>query len=206
MPWRAFTVEPTGVAQTWLRRYASDTKCPHPPRGEICEAKVVYEKLPEPWSHEKGHWLSPDQSLAPSHEDERWPTACDGCGRAFGDFVPFQLLSRQLYRAGDGREWIVDELPPGAMFYSEWAAHFGLGPDGKSLVIALPPGITAESRYVDLWQIDGPSSSGGGWQREGTPPNITATPSILTSRYHGFLTAGFLTDSLGDRPMAPGPD
>jgi hypothetical protein len=62
--------------------------------------------------------------------------------------------------------------------------------------VVLPPG-----EAYDIWTIDGLASSGGRWTRTGEAPNFTVTPSILTPKYHGYLTAGVLTDSLPDRPM-----
>jgi hypothetical protein len=54
-------------------------------------------------------------------------------------------------------------------------------------MVALPP-----DGGDDLWMVDGTASNGPGWTREGKPPKVTARPSILTPRYHGWLTDGFL--------------
>lgn len=55
----------------------------------------------------------------------------------------------------------------------------------------------------DHLTVNAPEPSGGHWTRTGTPPTITASPSILTPRYHGFLQGGVLTDDL-DRRSYPG--
>jgi hypothetical protein len=50
------------------------------------------------------------------------------------------------------------------------------------------------------WNIDMKSSDGGeGWQVTGEPPNLTASPSILTEDYHGWLRDGVLSDDLEGR-------
>jgi hypothetical protein len=50
------------------------------------------------------------------------------------------------------------------------------------------------------WNVDMKSSGGGaGWQVTGTPPLLTARPSILTEDYHGWLTDGVLSDDLDGR-------
>lgn len=79
--------------------------------------------------------------------------------------------------------WAVWWIPKG----DSWT-----GPDGLCLSVCLPDGTH--------WMIDGPSSSDGpGWERSGTPPLITARPSILTRQYHGWLTDGVLSDDLDGR-------
>jgi hypothetical protein len=66
------------------------------------------------------------------------------------------------------------------------------GPDGRCLVLKTPAGD---------WVIDGPASGGGRWERTGVPPLITARPSILIpGQYHGWLTAGVLSDDIDGKP------
>jgi hypothetical protein len=60
------------------------------------------------------------------------------------------------------------------------------------LVICLPDGWH--------WCIDQKASNGlEGWQVSGEVPNLTASPSILSPGYHGFLQNGVLTDDLEGR-------
>jgi hypothetical protein len=57
--------------------------------------------------------------------------------------------------------------------------------DGIMLCVKTPGGD---------WIVDGPSNNGNGWERTGTVPKITATPSILMARYHGWLRDGWLVE------------
>jgi hypothetical protein len=50
-----------------------------------------------------------------------------------------------------------------------------------------------------LWCIDQKSSNGEGWTVVGNAPQVTASPSILVPRYHGFLQNGVLTPDLDGR-------
>jgi len=77
------------------------------------------------------------------------------------------------------------DCPPGAMYDAFWYPE--KGPDGRALCVSLPPG-----GGMDFWHVDGPSKGGGGWTRSGEPPFVTANPSILTPRFHGFLRNGWL--------------
>lgn len=46
------------------------------------------------------------------------------------------------------------------------------------------------------WCVDAKSSNGEGWQVTGSPPLITAAPSIAVPGYHGFLQKGVFTPDL----------
>lgn len=61
------------------------------------------------------------------------------------------------------------------------------------LTVCLPSGET--------WNMDYKPSQGGpeGWQLSGTAPEITASPSIQTGVYHGWLRAGVLSDDIDGR-------
>ena len=102
-----------------------------------------------------------------------------------------------VYSDGNGNEYhlsnvdltlesgeILKQAPVGSMWSADWYDGFYKpGPDGIWLIVKTPGGN---------WFVDGPSSNGSGWTREGTAPNVTVTPSILQSSYHGFLTGGKL--------------
>ena len=139
-----------------------------------------------------------------------WPTTCQnpGCDYEFTDDDPRQVWADRIYRRADtGEEYDSRALPPGAMLDGHWYPDQWKGADGIALVVVLPPG--GGDTRGNWWNADGPAASGGKWTRQGDPrqpETVTVSPSILTGEYHGFLQAGFLTDSLGDRPMAPGPD
>lgn len=198
-------VEEVGRSRAWLRRHARG-ECPAMP-GEYSyhQAMTQVEDVETVVDDEGYYAATPAEDY---RGDPRWPTRC-ACGREF-DQVDFgrgfggggdawQVLTHALYRRVDGGagEWPVRDLPPGAMFDAQWLPW--KGPDGLSLSVSLPPDEPDGHNHV--WHVDGPSSSGGHWTRTGTPPNITASPSILTGKYHGFLQGGVLTDSLPDRPL-----
>lgn len=81
-------------------------------------------------------------------------------------------------------------LPPGAMW---WRNHAGLpasdDPDPRPmphLAVMTPAGV---------WCIDDPSSDDRTyWSRTGTPPRVTAAPSVNVSEgeWHGWLKRGVL--------------
>lgn len=47
------------------------------------------------------------------------------------------------------------------------------------------------------WEIDRKSSNGDGWTVTGEWPNLTCSPSIVLTGYHGFLQNGQFTAHLG---------
>ena len=98
------------------------------------------------------------------------------------------MFTEVLHRLPDGSEVWHRDLPPGALFDSWWMPE-GWKTGGEALTLVLPD--------LRPWNMDGPASSGGRWTRTGTPPKVTARPSILSgegpSSYHGWLTDGVLT-------------
>jgi hypothetical protein len=143
---------------------------------------------------------------APDDPPGGLPERCPQCGEAI-DYSTTDWKTGSPSRMGT-RDWRNPETGevrpnqedwgPGAMFdASAWNEHWAKRtPDGICWGVVLPPGGRG-----DIWIIDGKASSGGYWQRSGRPPMLTVTPSILSSRYHGFLTDGVLSDSLPDRPL-----
>lgn len=119
-------------------------------------------------------------------------------------------ITTTIYRAPDGSRYNaghgpatlesgeeIPQAPVGAMWDCDWyrgAKHengtqYDRNPDGLILAVRTPGGD---------WVIDGPSFSDrketGMWTRSGTAPNITATPSILMPKYHGWLRDGYLVE------------
>ena len=78
------------------------------------------------------------------------------------------------------------DLPPGAMYDASWMAFACIKhADGRCLSVRLPDRMD--------WLVDRPpDGSRVAWTRTGEPPHVTARPSILTPKYHGFLTDGVL--------------
>ena len=149
-----------------LRRYVSAGDCPG--RYGYCNAMfTLAEVTPDP----------------PPKDDPRWPTTCV-CGYAFQDGDEWQVLRERIFARDTGEEYTLPDAPPGAIWDATWFPE--KGPDGLSLVMRLPNG-------AGDWHIDGLCRDGtGSWSRTGTPPVITARPSVLTPHYHGFLTDGQL--------------
>lgn len=52
------------------------------------------------------------------------------------------------------------------------------------------------------WMVDQVSSNGTGWSVTGEPANLTCSPSIAATGYHGFLQGGQFTADC-ERPHAP---
>lgn len=149
------------------------------------------------------HWhAEPDPGDYRSHP--AWPTRCDGCQYPFTTTASRRVWTDPLFRTADGKLWAQGRLPIGAIIRAWWqeAPPRWVGPDGQSLQVKLPPGGPH-----DWWAIDGPAGNAPagehGWQRTGTPPDLSVTPSIRSPEYHGFLgsngtPAGWLSDPLAD--------
>jgi hypothetical protein len=186
-----FVVEPTDTCTRELRRFVFSSK-------ETCSGPYGYHDASVPFdvgaaiwtTHEGGHKsYSASEDGIPPHSDPRWPTHCP-CGYAFTEADEWQVSTDLLYRRSDtGETWPLRSVPHGAMWRSDWYEPYYAGPDGQSWSVKLPDGAE--------WHIDGKANDGkakgsGGWTRTGTPPRLTANPSILTCGYHGFLRDGAL--------------
>lgn len=192
-----FWLEPSTQARITWRRYADSakSKCDVP--------RVPYEgHPPSVWGYhdaqvaigtcvrgvnDVGRWPTDEEKL-----DPRWPKKCD-CGYVFDDKDHWQINVSTLYASiqRGGVLCTLFDAPIGAMWDAPWhKGHDGAfaKPDGLYLVLRTPAGD---------WLIDGPSSNGSkqGWQRTGTPPYVTVTPSIGFGdpmRMHGWLRNGVL--------------
>ena len=187
--------------RVWLRRYRSagtGEKCPAPENWGYHNAQtLIGEKAAR---HEERDFGSGTRRVivceygdedAPKRDSPAWPSAC-ACGYRFEDGDAWQVFSRELWRRADtGEVGTFEDFGPGAMWNAwwmisrPWDGEVGkhVGPDGRCLVVKTPGGE---------WTIDGPASNGPGWTRTGAAPRITARPSILAGKYHGFLTDGEL--------------
>lgn len=90
----------------------------------------------------------------------------------------FGVVYQRLFELADGRLVTLDELPVGAMWHSSID----------------PIWITSEpTLYVILpghfaWPMNHGGSKGARWNVVGTPPEVSATPSIrITGGYHGYV-------------------
>jgi hypothetical protein len=136
------------------------------------------------------------------HDDPRWPTRCAACSYEFKPGDEWQLSHDPEHRRADtGELTTMREAPAGAMWFAPWyAEHSSLGspihqqerPGQPHLIVKTPGGD---------WNIDQKSRNGNGWSWTGTPPCVTARPSIgiygadgQTFKYHAFLTDGVLIE------------
>jgi hypothetical protein len=186
---QCFLIEPTARTERTLRRFTL---------GENkCSGKYGYHNASTPFGEGKCHmdttdtgykvWKWDDEVEEPPHDDPRWPRTCD-CSYLFQPEDTFQVFREVIYvRMDTGVEMTLRNCPPGAMWDADWYPE--KGSDGKALCVALPPGGGDDS-----WHIDGYAKGGGKWTRTGTVPNVTANPSILTPRYHGWLRDGWLVE------------
>lgn len=193
-----FLITPTGEACRSLRRYTArdDLRCPaHGAWGHSAATALD----PAPLTRDaRGYIINKDAVPA---DDPRWPTRCEACGYEFQPDDPRVVDHDEIYVGPDGRRYHTrltrlpvpgaEPAPPGAMWDAPWMADAWAGPDGRALYLRLPDGHD--------WFVDGPSRSGGHWERTGEPPRITARPSIASPGYHGWLTDGVLSPDLEGR-------
>ena len=189
-----FFLTPLDQCQVSYRRYSDDTHCREPDR--YCNASVRIGL--EPWL-EAGYDGSGVSPADAEKLDLRWPPACARCGRLFGDQDCWQVNRDRLFARSDGGPaTTLSAAPPGAMWDSWWMYRHSRtdlvnyrerrGSDGICLTVKLPDGCD--------WVVDGPAGDapqgGPAWTRTGIVPCVTASPSILTPDYHGWLRAGQL--------------
>lgn len=178
-----FWLEPTDTGRADLRRYAGEQPCPG--SYGYHNASVEIGDLPFPITEDGILGYGKDDV---AHDDLRWPKICNGCDYAFLEGDNWQHNVQRLYRgAPDGKLYTSRTMPPGAMFNATWWNE--PGPDGITLAVVLPP-----NGGDDIWMPDVPSKDGRPWTRTGAIPRVTCRPSILTPRYHGFLTDGKLEE------------
>lgn len=183
---KCFLVVDTGRDRLYLRRYARvASKCTGPMGYHNVSVSIGETDTP-------GACESSDAPPAGYESDSRWPTHCT-CGYEFQASDHWQLFRRSIYCRDTGEEWVQEELPAGAMYDAPWLKGVGgrnVGSDGLALHVVCPPA----RGWCDHWHVDGPANNGPGWERTGDPPNVTATPSIQTPRYHGWLRNGVLVE------------
>lgn len=193
---QCFMLEPTDRVRLELRRYVgsgSGNDCPDQ-EWRYHNANVLFrapdgtDSWPYRESTKYPGCTASYEHEAPPHADPRWPTKCDRCSYVFTEEDNWQVFQNRLYRrAGTDELYTTRNAPPGAMYDAYW--YPDKGPDGRALIVCLPP-----NGGDDYWHVDGPANNGPGWTRSGEPPLVTANPSILTPRYHGFLRNGWLEE------------
>lgn len=184
-----FFLEPTDFVEQSLRRFVFSDKATCVGRLGYHDAKVVLGVLP--WDDTESNGRGDDSF---DHEDPRWPKTCS-CGYEFKSDDQWQHNRIRLFvRKDTGEKMTLHAAPSGAMWYADWYPdELKRAPDGRVLVVKTPAGD---------WNVDSKSSNGPGWTRTGTPPKVTATPSIGIGtnpdgswKYHGWLRDGKLVDA-----------
>ena len=195
---RCFLLERTDLARRSLRRYTPSEKGnPCPISGYHNASVSLGGEIPY-----VSQWNGKGDDSWP-HDDPRWPTHC-ACGYEFQPDDQWQHnLDRLFRRPEDGQLFRHQDAPIGAM-----ARGVCSGPTSAQ---ALARGVRGSDDGANLdhlsvklpdgywWCIDEPASrdyqeGGSGWERSGEPPNVTASPSILTGCYHGWLRNGVLVE------------
>lgn len=192
MAWRCFMVRESNRYEHSFRRFGGH--CERVGRLGYHNAEVALEIVTADNQPVSRCFADHEQRL-----DPRWPTKCE-CGYEFTAQDHWQVNFHPLWRADDGREWKIRDFPVGAMYYAPWlaAACENLTDPNGCLCVVTPAGYE--------WPIDAPARTkeggvqkGNGWTRTGTPPMVTASPSIAQTGYHGFLQNGCLTDDCEGR-------
>lgn len=194
---KCFLIVDSGVTQIRLRRYQQGEGCPLPGKYHNAQSAEVGRK-----PHKVGAYICGGHVADYPKDDARWPKAC-ACGYEFQDADEWQVFSEAIYRAEDGREFTLRDVPPGAMWDAWWGSEHWKGPDGKSMTVVCPDGTQ--------WCIDARASNctmpedkvHRCWIRHGEPPNLTVDKngvtcaagagSIAVPGYHGFLQNGSFT-------------
>lgn len=180
-----FFLTPTPEADVSLRRYTLH------PEGGACNgyhnvSTAALYRVPFPLDNNLHGWARLSDDRAP-RTDPRWPTLC-ACGYVFKDDDQWQVNTQRLFKRSDtGELTTLREAPLGAMWDASYLDE--KGPDGMSLTVRTPGGD---------WHVDKPMrGEAAAWTRTGTPPYITARPSIFfieKPSYHGWLTNGVLRE------------
>lgn len=184
---QCFMIAPNGRAKLSLRRFTFSASgvCPASEYHLGHDVSVPFGYGDVLQNDDGTYELLDQENLKPNTDDPRWPTVCS-CGYEFKYTDTWQLLWHAVYVDSAGTEYQIGNLPPGAMFIADWLPDTWRGDDGLCLCLQTPGG---------QWVIDQPDKHGGRWTRTGTPPNVTATPSIIANDYHGWLRDGVLVDA-----------
>lgn len=193
MAWPCFLIEPTLRYQRFTRRCSpwKDKATPTPPcpHGAYHNAVEIIDVVTIE-NHDDAIVYTDGAIPEEIRKTAKFPTQCL-CGYHFVDADMWQYGHAVILRdARTGNEYTMRNVPVGAMWHAPWMLpfqeHNHAGDPKGPIIVRLPGGYD--------WNIDGLSKSGGYWTRQGVPPALTVTPSILVPTYHGFLRDGVLTD------------
>lgn len=184
-------VEPTNVYRLHAKRVVAWRKEGEPNPQRDCPAH------PNGHAFHNADWLVEDRETdrevifgPPDRNDPRWPKSCT-CGYVFREDDDWLFYGERLWRTEAGKQYELDEVPLGSAWHAFWMPRgeentLWSGPDGQCLVVRTPHGD---------WWVDGPSAqtpTSRGWQRLGTLPKITVTPSIVLGAHEWSIVNGEL--------------
>lgn len=192
--YECFLIERTDRCQRWLRRYraddlASGVACPTDPAGyHQAWTPIEDGRVLEVTDEVPGRIIYRTEPMTWPRDDPRWPTHCS-CGYVFAEGDHWQLFWETIYRRVDNPsvELTLRDVPPGAIWPAPWYPPEWGYQGGPPLVVQTPGGP---------WCLGQPEHGTGlHWEVSGTPPRLTAYPSILiggSRPYHGWLRDGKL--------------
>lgn len=218
-PIRTFWCEATGFVRVSLRvfTFSADAVCPA--QADVWttyepghSASALLYEVAEAHRDENGYLPSQDAELFAGHP--AWPTACEHCGAPVTDEWERIVDQDAWYKAPGVGQWILAELPAGAMYDAPWLPANWHGDDGIALTVTVPNGKGG----AVPWHVDmeaGNCSREGErhkcWCRHGDPRSdpVTVDKDCDTCTagagsigiggsgdgnydWHGFLRNGFL--------------
>lgn len=223
MAWPCYWLEETDQAEVGLRRFtmSADIKefdCEHGyHQGFVwLGERVTRTKV----TRQAGDLTYQSWPMATYDQDDpRWPTVCEVCKTyEFTDADNKQAWHEGIMVAADGTEyathWLhvptgVSQAGAGAMWDAWWMKGVSrvnpAKPDDGIHLMVRCPNMNGSPGGQD-WPVDGRASSNAYWTRTGDPrepTSLTVRPSISIdepaspNHYHGWLTAGVLSDHIG---------
>lgn len=207
---RCFLIEETNRTKVFLRRYQrseTNRNCPYPGNGGYHQAMTLL--CEEPVERNEGNFIINGTKPRPPDDDPRWPVACS-CGYVFTGLDVRQRFTQKIFRRADtGEELVLQDAPPGAMWYAWWFDDSWRVQGPHALVVRLPDKsdwiVNADANNCNWPGGDRAQAHHHCWPYRGTPPIIDVSKdygptctagagSILTAHWHGFLRNGYLED------------
>lgn len=216
MAWNCIFIQETGIVRLSLRRYAGDKPCSVSGTG-YHNAQIPIEETEQVGEGGVIGDFNFEKPLMEKYIEQFDQMKCT-CGYQFANEDNRQIFRDREYTDDQGNKFTQRDAPIGSMWYSEWHERFSFpSPDGKALVVKLPannewcvdgqasncqapckncaqPFEAHAKGQTECKDFQHSDPNHRCWQRSGTPPMITASPSIQVPGYHGFLQNGQLTD------------
>lgn len=187
-----YLVEKTGFCRVVLRRFQFITD----EDDHLHNAEVILDDSRR-MTPDNPDGISNISMYQISHDDSRWPIACDKCGLIFSDgqwqvneldwFEDSHHLHSFVFGIGS---W---DGPAGAMMRTKWRDQPNRPP---AYLIFLPNGRAWNTNDYSTKEENGKKVIGPQWDISGEAPNITVSPSINDQSqdrpWHGFIRSGVM--------------